>query len=535
MPTHLVNLDALIRREDFEVNEKPQDPSGITLTLRASDLEADSFLYKTLRKPDFQRETANWTPEKVADLIQSFAEGDLIPSVILWRAPDGNIFAIDGAHRLSALIGWVLDDYGDRQISQPFFGGFIPPEQVKAAERTRRQVNDRVGSYAELKAVAQVPESAKSPDRLRFAKNLGVHAVSLQWVPGDASKAEHSYFKINQQATPIEATELAMIQARRKPNALATRALIRAGTGHKYWSKFSQEVQDEIESIGRDVYEALFRPAIETPIKTLDLPVAGRGYSAESIKLIFDLVNYLNGVEEPGGKADQKGKLEDDQDGQATLRFLKAVRRTSLRISGTDPGSLGLHPVVYFYGATGRFLPTAFLATVAFVRELEAEHRLPQFTEAGARFEDFLLEYRHFPNLIARNLGAAQRGLQSTLTMYRTLLASVTADKPNEEIVKELRTKPQLAFLQVITDEDKKYRRNFSIPTKNAVFLQQALANELCCAICGARMHYKSISVDHVQRIEDGGAGTADNAQLTHPYCNTGYKEMKAAQGRSSV
>jgi hypothetical protein len=323
-----------------------------------------------------------------------------------------------------------------------------------------------------------------------------------------------------------------MIQARRKPNALATRALIRAGTGHKYWSAFSGGVQSEIESIGREVYEALFKPALETPIKTLDIPVAGRGYSAESVKMIFDLVNYLNGVEEPGGKADQKGKLPDDTDGQATLRFLKAVRRTALRISGTDPGSLGLHPAVYFYGATGRFVPTAFLATVAFIRELEAGRRLSQFTQSRNRFEEFLLKYRHFPNLIARHLGAAQRGLQSTLTMYRILLAGIMASRPDEEIVKELQAEPKLTFLQVITDEDVKHGRNFSRSTKNAVFLQQALAKELRCAICQARMHFKSISMDHVRRIEDGGTGKADNAQLTHPYCNTGYKEQLVSRER---
>src|SRR5687768_7987556 len=110
MPVHYANLDALIRREDFEITSEALQHSSLTVTLRASDLEDKSFLYQVLRKPDFQRETSNWDPEKVSDLIQSFLEGDLIPSVILWRSPAGNIFVIDGAHRLSALIAWVHDD-----------------------------------------------------------------------------------------------------------------------------------------------------------------------------------------------------------------------------------------------------------------------------------------------------------------------------------------------------------------------------------------------------------------------------------------
>lgn len=489
-------------------------------------MEERSFLYQVLRKPDFQRETANWEPDKVADLILSFLEGDLIPSVILWRSPSGNIFVIDGAHRLSALIAWVTDDYGDRQISTPFFDGFIPPEQQKAADQTRRLVSDKVGSYAQLKAVAQHPDSAISVDRQRYAKNLAVYAINLQWVHGDASKAEHSYFKINQKATLIDRTELAMIQARRKPNALATRALMRAGTGHRYWSVFAQPVQDEIERIGHEVYETLFKPAMETPIKTLDLPIAGRGYSADSVKMIFDLVNYLNGVEDPtAGRVSPKGALPDDIDGLETLRFLKTVRRASSLIAGTEPQSLGLHPGVYFYGATGRFQPTAFLAAVAFIRELEAQKKLPQFTVARERFEEFLLKYRHFQNLIARHLGAAQRGLQSTLTMHRIMLEAIMVGKSDEEIVEDLRAQPQLDFLQVITEDDIRRRRNFSTKTKNATYLRNALDKELRCGICGARLHFKSISIDHVVRREDGGTGDANNAQLAHPYCNSGYKE----------
>ena len=93
MPTHYANLDALIRREDFEVkSETILSPAQLASTMQISQLEAESLMYQVLRKPDFQRETANWEPEKIADLIESFLEGDLIPSIILWRSPkSGNI------------------------------------------------------------------------------------------------------------------------------------------------------------------------------------------------------------------------------------------------------------------------------------------------------------------------------------------------------------------------------------------------------------------------------------------------------------
>src|SRR5215469_9290125 len=126
MPTHLVNLDALILREDFEATANNQArPGSKAVQLKLNELESESIVARILRKPDFQRETSSWKPNTVMELVRSFLDGDLIPSVILWQSPEtGNIFVIDGAHRLSALIAWVRDDYGDGETSEAFFEGF---------------------------------------------------------------------------------------------------------------------------------------------------------------------------------------------------------------------------------------------------------------------------------------------------------------------------------------------------------------------------------------------------------------------------
>lgn len=113
-----LNLDALIPREDFEVLEQ-QVHVPTTDSLQIQQLEKKSFFYPVLRKPDFQRETSDWTVDKVGDFIVSFLDGDLIPATILWRS-SSFIFVIDGAHRLSALLSWVNDDYGDGNLSSAF-------------------------------------------------------------------------------------------------------------------------------------------------------------------------------------------------------------------------------------------------------------------------------------------------------------------------------------------------------------------------------------------------------------------------------
>jgi hypothetical protein len=112
------------------------------------------------------------------------------------------------------------------------------------------------------------------PDKVRpeivlRARNLGALALQLQWVYGDADKAETSYFKINQEAAPINKTELFLLRARNKPNGLAVRAISRSGTGHKYWSKFPNDKKILIEEIAKDINSMLFSPPLrKNPIKT---------------------------------------------------------------------------------------------------------------------------------------------------------------------------------------------------------------------------------------------------------------------------
>lgn len=135
-----VTLDALIPREDFEVNEEQfLGTSRNKMTLSIEDLRYDSFFFSALRKPDFQRETNEWDPEKVCSLIESFLNSELVPAIILWRNQSGFIFVIDGAHRLSSLSAWINDDYGDGEISRKYYDTFIPDDQKNC--RTNSKFN----------------------------------------------------------------------------------------------------------------------------------------------------------------------------------------------------------------------------------------------------------------------------------------------------------------------------------------------------------------------------------------------------------
>ncbi|MGO8678522.1 MAG: HNH endonuclease family protein [Limisphaerales bacterium] len=526
MATHLVNLDALIIREDFEVKSDAQTaPSSLAVTIKASELEESSLTFKTIRKPDFQRETASWEPKKVMELVKNFLDGDLIPSIILWRAPDSaNIFVIDGAHRLSALIAWIHDDYGDNRISRVFYQNLIPPEQERAAKQTRDLIQNEIGSYESVKQALQHPENSP-PERRRRAKNLSMFSFQVQWVQGDATKAEASFLTINQKAAPIHPTELEIIQSRKKPNAVAARALLKAGVGHKYWSAFAPEKQAEIERLARTIYNILFVPALETPIKTLDLPIAGRGYSGESVHLIFEFVKFVN----------RKSVSAEDTDGAETIKYLQKVEHVASRISGDNPRSLGLHPAVYFYSATGRYQPAAFLAVVRLMEEFEDTNSFEAFTHIRKRFEDFLVSYRFFINQTVRRYGAGTRAYEAIYNLFKFVFDAMKNAKPyrDEAIVKQLVAEENFKrYLNVEEGLEKTSSKDFDTRRKSAAFLSAAIETAPCCAICGARIHRKSISFDHKIRKQDGGTGDTENAQLSHPYCNTGYKECAHSRRR---
>src|SRR3954451_1744756 len=125
---------------------------------------------------------------------------------------------------------------------------------------------------------------------------MNSNAFVAQWVPAvDATGAENSFFRINQAPTPVDPIENRILRARSSAIAIATRAINRGGSGHKYWGTFPSETQKEIEQIALSIYNALYLPPMgESPVKTSDVPVGGRGYS--SLPFVFELVSLVNGV-----------------------------------------------------------------------------------------------------------------------------------------------------------------------------------------------------------------------------------------------
>ncbi|WP_414566756.1 MULTISPECIES: HNH endonuclease family protein [unclassified Anabaena] len=513
-----VSLDALISREAFEVQGQSGQNIGRNIPMiSVRDLEKNSFFYPFLRKPDFQRETNEWEAEKICEFIESFLDGDLIPSVILWRSTSSYYFVIDGSHRLSSLIAWINDDYGDGKISKEFYDGDITEEQKNAAQEVRKQIKQNIGTYKDYQSLTQ-HRGQVDPKLLERARNLGALGIQLQWVEGDSEKAETSFFKINQKAAPIGETEMRLLLARKMPNGVAARAIMRSGNGHKYWSEFSQQKQDEIEKLAQEIHQLIFEPKLKNPIKTLDVPIVGNLSSSEKLEVILEFVNMINGIE-------VDSQLGEDGTGEKTVELLINCKKVAQRINSNHPSSLGLHPIIYFYTSAGKPKIGSFYGIATLILHLETTRYFTKFIQVRKDFEWVIWQDDMVPQIVSKN-GSAVKARLKVKEFYIQIIEKLLQGTDKKNVIKEIIAEKVFGALK---PKAKSYAsasqtKEFSRETKSAAFIRDALPGSLRCKICGSYLPVRISSIDHIKRKADGGLGNLDNAQLTHPYCNTTIK-----------
>jgi hypothetical protein len=514
MALNTVNLDAMIARSDFASD----DTKAATQTsdnfekIALKDLVGEgAWLPKLLRKPDFQRETTQWRPTQIAMLVESFLNGELIPAVILWKS-DVHVFVIDGGHRLSALLAWAQDDFGDGPKSHSFFKGEIPSAQKSLARKTRGEIQQKAGTFQHFQAKLNSREDEQPDPRIM---NFATRGLQVQWIVGDADKAESSFFKINTQGSVLDPVEARILRNRNKAPAIAARSVVRAATGHKYWSKFAQETQDKISAKAKEVHRALFSPEVVSPIKTIDLPLGGTSSVTDALDLLITLTQLANNNLQP------IEEFADDTSGEETLEVLKELDQVVARMIGNRPKSLGLHPFVYFYTSKGRHYPPLMLAMFSIIaRRLRTNDKdwFKKFTERRQTFERLLLEHKGIITLLMSAQGSKVRvdGGVKVLEYIFEAAADASAEISPDDFAGILGLESRLYTIQSRPGAD------FSDDAKSSAFLREAFKQALTCPLCGGYLDpTKSASYDHVQRKKDGGLGDEQNCQITHPYCNS--------------
>lgn len=513
----------MIQRADFASLGADEVSAQNIASMSIEQLQNEGILVHMLRKPDFQRETNHWDVDQYIKFLKSYLDNELVPSVILWKSPS-HIFVIDGGHRISALRAWVEDDYGAGYMSQKFYGNNISEEQKKIAARVKRKVDSEIGSFKTLKEISRSVDGDYDPLQKKRAANISTRTLSLQWVEGNSSVAETSFFKINTQGTPLDKIEERLLRNRNKPIAICARSIIRAGSGHKYWSKFEKNMQHEIEKKSEEINRMLFQPEINEPIKTLDLPLGGKTSPIAAMNLLMDFIevsnNEINEVKKDSWLINQV-----DESGEATLTTLTKCHKLLGKVTGNHSGSLGLHPAIYFYNNKGKHNSQLFLAIMSLCADVIQNNNTSyfrKFSKVRGRLERYLIINKAIINQAISQIYSNKRVI-NLRKMFEGLIESFYLEE--EVTVDALLGYLELKGKLVASELESSAAKDFSKDAKSEIYLKASLEAALQCPICeGYIDNTKSASYDHVQRKQDGGLGGVANGQITHPYCNSAIK-----------
>lgn len=518
------NLDALIPRADFAAldGRVVQSSDNIQQIHLHNLVGENNYIFKMLRKPDFQRETNQWSASQIATLVESFLEGELIPAVILWRSEASHIFVIDGGHRLSALLAWAKNDYGDGTTSSIFFNNEVARHQKNAAERTRKLVQERVGTYVDWAERFKNLDLIEDSKQRRWAGNFSARGVQVQWINGDADKAESSFFKINSQGTALDPVETKILKNRNKPAAIVARSIVRSATGHRYWSRFPEEQQIQIMKLSKESHGLLFSPEINNPVRTLDLPIGGSASNARALDLLISIAEIS---ESPHASL---SLAVDDTTGDATVSLLKGTKRVLDRICGNSPGSMGLHPAVWFYNQQGRQSDHLLLGIMTiFAKKIRDNHPtfFVDFTVNRKIIEQYLVENKDILSRFVSTVGSANRQARAVDMLNLVIDKALSSEHmpPLEEVAAAMK----LGSRAFIVSEQA--GREFTDDTKSAAFIRAALKGALRCPICDGFLEpVRSVTYDHKLAKRDGGDGGIDNCELAHPFCNSAKDRIEA-------
>lgn len=383
-------------------------------------------------------------------------------------------------------------------------------------------MNDRIGSFKEIIGISRNYNNSNS-EKQQIAKNLGALALQLQWVEGNAEKAEESFLKINQSATKISNAELELIENRNCAYAIAARAIARAGKGYRYWSKYDSDDRNEIVEISTKIHKIIFG---EGPINKDDIntfPIGGHQSSNLTLDVVTQTVKICNGL-----KLLKDERQKTDATAKEVIKCLNNTLLILQYISSKETFSLGIHPFIYFYSDIGKHKIASYYGFLLLIKELITTKKLNKFTRVRKTFEKVIYTYKFLVQQIVRKNRQSKKAY-SNIKDYFLELINIIDEHPKfteKDVVNQIHKIYKFKFLktEIIDNEEASIKSNFSRGTKQQIKLTSLIHTLNRCAICGGYLDNRSISVDHIVRKEDGGTNSKKNGQVTHLYCNTTYK-----------
>lgn len=576
-------LDHLIPRENLRYrrsDERLRENLGnLPHKLRMADLYGDHLASrdKKLRKPDFQRATYAWTPEACIELLDSVINDQVIPSIIMWPSVDsGYDFVLDGAHRISVVMAWLRDDWGQGFMTGPE----IPFEEEEsrhiqeAATRVRQLVELKIGTFADFGRAAkrfdEVVEAGEAPksaldqrtlQQARFHQRLsrGDIGFDILWVEGNYEKAEQSFLKINSTGKPLTEWERKLIENRNSSFARTVMSVSYPASAKYYWPDDAPQGQDyetlrekidDIVSGVTNLHDTLFKPTYQTQIKRLKQPLLATAESEKRPYWVAELMTIIAGGR---GQESETEKLLS-RDSNATERdiintgfaLMGDIQTTLEHVTGATPRSLGLVPALYFYSENGRYVRSLLYGLVYWLVSNGSDEtilaRKRVYCAHRAAFEAVLMSRKQsIVNRLSRNSGSGPEVTFPTARYYQRLLEILIEHQ--DSIDSQSFERDYMKLLEGLTSKKNKASetseaksRTFTESQKNTLWLREQLARLSKCGICGGMIDpEEDVQHDHILPVFRGGTTTPTNQRMVHPFCNNqanreAIEGMKARQ-----
>src|SRR5262249_20312656 len=149
-------------------------------------------------------------------------------------------------------------------------------------------------------------------------------------------------------------------------------------------------------------------------------------------------------------------------------------------------------------------------------------------------FETFLFTNRSLVAQIVRKFGSKKSGTGEHLReFYEMVLKMVGDGLTNEQMLETLASDREWKYLQPAeAPYESRLPEKFTTQVKAGIVIRELMPSAPRCGICGAVVPPQAMSIDHSTRRDDGGTSAVENAQIAHPYCNTGYKEAMRAKAK---
>jgi hypothetical protein len=564
---HHIKRDSLFYKRPTTAGSEMPTPRGF---LNIKQLYGDDSEDYLLKKPDFQRATWSWTPEDCVELLEAVLNEQVVPSVIMWLGADGTKFVLDGGHRISVLLAWIKDDWGDRLPANHFKDDSLELASKTAAQKVRELLIQRdIGSlqeylqaerrYRQLIEQDQAPATAMDSTSFEYAKKArrwaSVEAgFPVLWVKGDYKTAEQSFLKINKTGRQLSKWETKLVENRTSSLARAVMSIAEVQQASRFWPLEDKEIEESKElsekavsviEIVKDLHKLLFLPVYETPIKQPNQPLLATPFTRPEAKpaYVAEILTITEGLK--GQVAETERLIQRDRGATPAvlitngLTLLNHAKDDLSSVYGNSPRSLMLMPLVYFYSDQGRYVRSLLYGMLYWMNfgspMSEVFNRKLLFSVHRRAFEQTIIEYKEeIIRRITRRIGSGSEvtyptakyfhGLLKLLIKHADQIESDEFKSDHKELIETL-GKPN-AKVSVLKHESPS--RTFTSTQKTTVNVRDYLAMFRECEICGGR-YYPGLftQADHIEPHGKGGKTALRNARNTHPFCNNSRQKIE--------